>query len=358
MEDLHAEDSSGLDKVTLYTFKNGKQELLVEGRDYDEPEFINNSAATGRVDLVIRLKGEYNGVINKTIRVLRFNINDDTKGLVDINVENTTFCRAGAKPEVNVTFDGKELVENIDYKLAYKNNNKLGEYSDGARAPQVIVTGIGNFSGKQTRTFTISKGKLDNIKMILDDKEYKTKFSKNYYKASPRILDGGSTVKIGKDKDLEPIGKKAYIYSYANGGGRIPADITGGIPDGTLIEVSVLITAGEKSPYEAGTTTLKGYYRFVSKYKNLKNARISLDSPTEIVCSDTEDEIMDMLDRNLNITIKNQKNETVTLVKDRDYEITSLEGYMNPGTAVITLEGKNNYSGTVTYKFKMYRRRN
>jgi hypothetical protein len=267
------------------------------------------------------------------------------------------FCRAGAKPKVTVTFDGKELVENIDYKLTYKNNNKLGEETDGARAPQVVITGIGNFSGKQTKKFTIYKAPLENIKMVLDDKEYKAKFAKNYYKSSPRILDGGSTVKIGKDKDLEPIGKKAYVYSYANGGGQIPANITKDIPDGTLIEVSVLITAGEKSPYEAGSLTLKGYYRFVSKYKNLKNANISMATPTELVCSDSIDEVMDILDKNLTITMKTQKNETIKLVQDRDYEIVSIENYMNPGTAILTIKGKNSYAGTVTCKLKVYRRK-
>ena len=356
MEDLHIEDSSNYDKVTLYTVKDGREILLIEGTDYDY-EMVN-SAATGKFDLTVTLKGAYNGVITKSIRVLRYNIAEDAKKLIDVETENTTFSRAGAKPKVTVYFDGKELIENIDYKLAYRNNNKLGEETDGFRAPQVEVTGIGNFSGKITDKFSISKAKLQNLELILDDKEYKAKFARNYFKSSPRIMDDGVVVKIGKDKDIEPIDRNAYTYRYADGGPLIPDTTTSGIPDGALIEVSVQITAGEKSPYEAETRTITGYYRFISKYKSLKSAKISLLNPTELIVSDSEEEVMEMLDNNLTITIKNKSNEVVTLVKGRDYEITSLTGYMNPGTASITLKGLNNYSGIVTYNFKMYRRKN
>ena len=354
MEDLHEDDSSGLEKVTLYTNKDGRQQFLTEGKDYEYE--MTNSGATGKFDLVVRLKGEYNGVITKTIRVLRYDISKDKNKILDIDVENTTFCRAGAKPNVRVYFDGRQLAENIDYKLSYKNNNSLGDESDGFRAPQVVVTGIGNFSGKTSVKFTIGKAKLENIRLLLEDKDYKAKFSKNYYKSTPRLMDNGVLVKIGKGKDLEFIDRTAYVYGYADGG-VIPENITGGIADGTLIEVSVHMTASEKSPYEAGSLTVKGYYRFVSKYRNLKNAKISLATPTEMICSDTEEEIMDALEKNLRVTIKDENNSVVNLIKDRDYEIASITNYMYPGNATITIKGLNEYSGTVNYEFKMYRRR-
>ena len=82
-----------------------------------------------------------------------------------------------------------------------------------------------------------------------------------------------------------------------------------------------------------------------------------LATPTEMICSDTEEEIMDALEKNLRVTIKDENNSVVNLIKDRDYEIASITNYMYPGNATITIKGLNEYSGTVNYEFKMYRRR-
>lgn len=50
--------------------------------------------------------------------------------------------------KVKITYKGKTLKKNVDYKLSYKNNRKVGK-------AKVVITGIGRFQGKLKRTFNI-----------------------------------------------------------------------------------------------------------------------------------------------------------------------------------------------------------
>ncbi len=50
--------------------------------------------------------------------------------------------------KVQITYKGKTLKKNVDYKLSYKNNRKVGK-------AKVVITGIGRFQGKLKRTFNI-----------------------------------------------------------------------------------------------------------------------------------------------------------------------------------------------------------
>ncbi len=54
------------------------------------------------------------------------------------------------EPMVDVYYGGKLLWEDEDYKITYKNNTKPGK-------GKVIIEGIGNYSGKVTKTFQILK---------------------------------------------------------------------------------------------------------------------------------------------------------------------------------------------------------
>ncbi|MDE7268561.1 MAG: hypothetical protein K2N89_13960, partial [Lachnospiraceae bacterium] len=54
------------------------------------------------------------------------------------------------EPVIDVYYGGKMLWEDEDYKVTYKNNLKPGK-------GKVIIEGIGNYSGKVTKTYQISK---------------------------------------------------------------------------------------------------------------------------------------------------------------------------------------------------------
>ncbi|MBQ9004614.1 MAG: hypothetical protein IJ087_22490, partial [Eggerthellaceae bacterium] len=61
-----------------------------------------------------------------------------------------TFTGKAHTPKPTVSYAGKELVENTDYKLAYASNVNAG-------TAKVVITGIGDYGGAQESSFTISR---------------------------------------------------------------------------------------------------------------------------------------------------------------------------------------------------------
>ncbi|MBE5935404.1 MAG: hypothetical protein E7262_06390 [Lachnospiraceae bacterium] len=83
----------------------------------------------------------------------------------EVNLEQQEFNWTGqeCKPEVNVTYLGKDLEENIDFQVQYKRNIDAGNAT-------VTVKGIGDYRSKVKKNFLI-KG-LDfsnNCDVIIDD---------------------------------------------------------------------------------------------------------------------------------------------------------------------------------------------
>ena len=60
------------------------------------------------------------------------------------------FTGAAKTPQVRVSFLGEQLVENVDYSVAYVNNKNAGKAT-------AVITGKGNFRDTVERTFTITK---------------------------------------------------------------------------------------------------------------------------------------------------------------------------------------------------------
>lgn len=67
-----------------------------------------------------------------------------------VTVGEAKLTAMGATPEVTVKYNGEPLTAGTDYKLTYKNNTKLG-------TGQVVIEGIGNYTGKRTVKFTITQ---------------------------------------------------------------------------------------------------------------------------------------------------------------------------------------------------------
>ena len=76
-------------------------------------------------------------------------------GLWIAGVSEQTYTGSYIKPSVRVYDNKKLLVLNKDYTIAYKNNINANDASDKQKAPQIIVTGKGNYTGKEIATFKI-----------------------------------------------------------------------------------------------------------------------------------------------------------------------------------------------------------
>ncbi len=100
-------------------------------------------------------------------------IESDSEFVADFRYSsNVIYSGMAITPEVVVEYDGTELSEGIDYTLAYKNNVNAYEYKKGdalfneKKAPQVIITAKGSYSGKAILTFTIEKKDLSKLAEI------------------------------------------------------------------------------------------------------------------------------------------------------------------------------------------------
>ena len=92
---------------------------------------------------------------------------------------------------------GQKLVFKTDYKLSYKNNQKVGNAGD-SKGPQIIVQGLGSYKNmKFTVPFTILPESFENAQISV---------KKQYVQVSGKKVKLGETVKVGSTK----VGNKFY----------------------------------------------------------------------------------------------------------------------------------------------------
>lgn len=115
---------------------------LIDGTDYIV-EYLDNTDA-GNATIKLTGIGNYTGV-----REIKFNILPKSIEAASVNdIENMTYAMKALNPKPAVKCDQKTLLDNIDYKLSYKNNTKVG-------VATVYISGCGNYSGTISKTFNI-----------------------------------------------------------------------------------------------------------------------------------------------------------------------------------------------------------
>lgn len=114
-----------------------------------------------------------------------------------------TYIRTGSSvaPQIRVKAAGKTLTEGTDYTVTYANNTKAGKAS-------VTVTGMGNYSGSLTKSFTI----VDTVDL--------STYAKN---VTPRVMANGTTTSVYSETKLEylcidgeAVRPSVSFYSYSS----------------------------------------------------------------------------------------------------------------------------------------------
>lgn len=124
---------------------------LKNGQDYTVA--YENHLNAGKAMAVVTGIGDYYGAVIKEFTILPMYINS-----MEIHVEkNVTYVGKACKPKVKVMYNISALKENVDYKLTYSNNKKIG-YG------KVTIQGIGNYTGKITKKFKILPQKPNLLK--------------------------------------------------------------------------------------------------------------------------------------------------------------------------------------------------
>ena len=106
-----------------------------------------------------------------------------------IGLASEVYTGKKIKPLPLVTYNGITLKKGVDYTLAYGKNKKVGK-------GKVIITGKGNFVGKVTKKFKITKASLKNAKIgSIKDKVY----TGNWIRPNVKIKFNGKKLKKGRD---------------------------------------------------------------------------------------------------------------------------------------------------------------
>ena len=145
---------------------------LDAGTDYTVSYSNNTNAGTAKV--VVKGQGRYKG--SKT---LTFAINKQAISKASVTItKSAVYTGKAITPAVKVTSGKRTLTAGKDYRVAYSSNKDFGK-------AKVVITGIGNYSGTQTKYFDITAA----VGKIYANGNYK-------YKITNASLNGKGTVTL------------------------------------------------------------------------------------------------------------------------------------------------------------------
>lgn len=263
---------------------------LRNGEDYDIS--YENNIEAGICDYKITGKGNYSGEITGTFNILRRSI----KSMIVDEAADQTYTGLQITPSVTICYGETELVEGVDFTVTYGENINAGTGT-------FTVTGIGNFTEEKEYEFTITSRDLSDLQT---EDIPSAVFTGSSIQPKLTITDGEYVLLENTDYTL------SYEENISAGSGTVTAEGIGNYKGS--IEKTFAIDPKDMSDLEAGN---------VATY-------IYTGSPITPQITVSYGEIY--------------------LVQGTDYEI-SYSKNTNPGTAEIILNGKGDYTGSLTVGF-------
>ena len=219
--------------------------------------------------------------------------------------------------------EGNELVAKTDYEVTYSTT----DFTNVTGTITVTITGIGNYTGKATRTYAITP--------------------KTY------------TVTTESDS-------KVYDGTALTAGGKVSGIVKGETVDFTI--------TGSQTSVGTSDNTYELNWTGSAKESNYKHGKDSIgtltvkaksivpdgpDTPKEektgITVSDPSDSKYDGKEHREVLTVQDTKTND-ELVAEKDYSVTYSDDLVNAGTVTITIEGIGNYTGSFTKTYEITKR--
>ena len=219
--------------------------------------------------------------------------------------------------------EGNELVAKTDYEVTYSTT----DFTNVTGTITVTITGIGNYTGKATRTYSITP--------------------KTY------------TVTTESDS-------KVYDGTALTAGGKVSGIVKGETVDFTI--------TGSQTSVGTSDNTYELNWTGSAKESNYKHGKDSIgtltvkaksivpdgpDTPDEkktgIAVSDPSDSKYDGKEHREVLTVQDTKKND-ELVAEKDYSVTYSDDLVNAGTVAITIEGIGNYTGSFTKTYEITKR--
>ena len=333
--------------------------------------------------------------------------------IAGVDTNGYTYTGKAIKPEVRV-YDYKTLLQpKRDYTVSYKNNTKVHDGSASGQAPSVIVTGKGNYSGKETEIFKILAKDITAKDIVAED--IAVNYNKKVQKVVPALLQNGKKLKNKKDYTVEypdllnnsdaykapgsytvlVKGQGGYkgereislviteaklmskvsvskIAAQPYTGSAVTAAAMSAVPvvksGGTVLREGVHYTASYEDNVEIGTATmiltgtgketLEGTYTGKKKVTfkitgiDIKKAVVT-GIPKSMVYTGSEitQGVSAWRDR-IRLTVTQKDQEIKELTEGVDY-IVEYQNNITPGTAGILFTGINGCSGMLKKSFKI-----
>lgn len=270
--------------------KNGTT-TLKNGTDFTLT--YQNNVNKGTAKVYIKGKGNYSGSCSLT-----FSITARPVSTLKITVPSATYNGKAQKPAVTVKYNNYKFKNGTDYTLSYKNNTKIGTAT-------VTVRGKGKLSGTKSVTFKINAKPIKNAVIT-----YNNSLTYNGSTLSPAVTVkyGNATLKKNTDYTV------AYSNNVNAGTGTIT--ITGkGIYGGSVKKTFTIKKLGISATAVSGTGNKVYTGSAIKPVPAVKAGGRTLKNGTDFTVS--------------------YKNNT------------------EPGTATLIVNGKGNYSGSVSKTFKI-----
>lgn len=270
--------------------KNGTT-TLKNGTDFTLT--YQNNVNKGTAKVYIKGKGNYSGSCSLT-----FSITARPVSTLKITVPSVTYNGKAQKPAVTVKYNNYTFKNGTDYTLSYKNNTKIGTAT-------ITVKGKGKLSGTRSVTFKINAKPIKNAVIT-----YNNSLTYNGSTLSPAVTVkyGNATLKKNTDYTV------AYSNNVNAGTGTIT--ITGkGIYGGSVKKTFTIKKLGISASAVSGTGNKVYTGSAIKPVPAVKVGGRTLKNGTDFTVS--------------------YKNNT------------------EPGTATLIVNGKGNYSGSVSKTFKI-----
>lgn len=284
----------GSDKEPAVTVKEGTTTLTLN-TDYTVAYADNKNVGTATV--TVTGIGHYGGTKTATFTISAKSLAD---GMVALTNIPTTFNGTNQKPTVTVT-DGSALTAS-DYTITNPGGTNAGTYS-------VIVSGMGNYSGSVTKTFTIAPLDISSATMTLNT------LSSYVYDGLPK--EPG--VKLIVFADDLTVSADGYTVSYS-------ANVDIG---------TVTVTATGKVNY-TGTNTAT----FAITPCPITEDMITLSNEEYVYNGNLQKPAVTVM------------NGALTLDPTTDYDLEN-DGGTTVGVYQVQVTGKGNYSGTATKRYRI-----
>lgn len=282
--------STGSQIKPVPKIKNGTT-TLKNGTDFTLT--YQNNVNKGTAKVYIKGKGNYSGSCSLT-----FSITARPVSTLKITVPSATYNGKAQKPAVTVKYNNYKFKNGTDYTLSYKNNTKIGTAT-------VTVKGKGKLSGTKSVTFKINAKPIKNAVIT-----YNNSLTYNGSTLSPAVTVkyGNATLKKNTDYTV------AYSNNVNAGTGTIT--ITGkGIYGGSVKKTFTIKKLGISATAVSGTGNKVYTGSAIKPVPAVKAGGRTLKNGTDFTVS--------------------YKNNT------------------EPGTATLIVNGKGNYSGSVSKTFKI-----